>query len=330
MTNPADPARATLIVSPMASQIRDQASRAKLIDRITAALVARGHSDVVVIEASTPPTVRQAAADAVTAGSSVIAIAGGDGTVRDAAAVLAGSGITVGLIPVGTGNVYAASIGVPRDVSAAVATLTSGSPRAFDVGEVSLGAPEAAETAQSARSSPFIVSCGTGLDARLIAATSREMKRQFGVAAYFIAATRQLEHLRALPTVITIDGVRTELESVVVLVANCGEAIPGRWRPRLPIEPDDGLLHVFILPRGGVISGIRGALELMTLEAAGMSPSGSAMRLAGRHVEVQVTPAPPTQIDGDPFPPGTIDARIRPGALSILVRSPLSALSTLI
>ena len=59
---------------------------------------------------------------------------------------------------------------------------------------------------------------------------------------------------------------------MVVLVANCGEAIPGVLRPRLPIEPDDGLLHVFVLPRGGILDGIRGALELMTAAAAGFSP----------------------------------------------------------
>ncbi len=115
----------------------------------------------------------------------------------------------------------------------------------------------------------FVVACGTGFDARLIEATSREAKRRYGVAAYFIAASRLLGHLAPQPTVLTVDGVRSELESVVVLVANCGEAIPGRLRPRLPIEPDDGLLHVFVLPMGGVLGGIRGAMELMVSEAAG-------------------------------------------------------------
>ncbi len=117
---------------------------------------------------------------------------------------------------------------------------------------------------------------------------------------------------------ITVDGIRTELESVVVLVANCGEAIPGKLRPRLPIDPDDGLLHVFVLPQGGIIGGIRGALELMTAESAGISPSGAAARLVGHDVRVEVDPEGPTQIDGDPFPAAGLDARIRPGGLLVL------------
>jgi diacylglycerol kinase family enzyme len=273
---------------------------------------------VVVVEASSPAAVRDAAADAVSQGSSVVALAGGDGTIRDAAGILAGTEITVGIVPCGTGNLYAASLGISRDIDEALAALVKGSPHAFDVGEVRLLPWPAAVDAAPPAPMPFIVACGTGFDARLIAATSYEMKRRYGVAAYFLAATRLLEHLQAQPTVLTIDDVRMELESVVVLVANCGEVIPGRLRPRLRIDPDDGLLHVFILPRGGVVHGIRGALELVTAEAGGMSPSGSAVRLVGSQVRVEVTPAQPTEIDGDPFPVATLDARIRPGALSVL------------
>jgi diacylglycerol kinase family enzyme len=138
------------------------------------------------------------------------------------------------------------------------------------------------------------------------------------VAAYFLAASRLLPLAPPRPTVLVIDGVRTELESVVVLVANCGEAIPGRLRPRLPIAADDGRFHVFVLPRGGIIGSIRGALELMTAESHGISPSGLAVRLTGREVRVEVSPAEPTQIDGDPFPAAWLDARLRPGALRVL------------
>ncbi|HYC06378.1 MAG TPA: hypothetical protein VEG29_00505, partial [Candidatus Binatia bacterium] len=87
----------------------------------------------------------------------------------------------------------------------------------------------------------------------------------------------------------------------------------------LPLDPADGLLHVFVLPRSGVVHGIRGVLELMTSQATGTSPSGSALRLAGSTVRVEVTPAQPTELDGDAFPPASIDARIRPGALSLIV-----------
>ena len=320
----ADPRLATVIASPLASRIRDSKVRTGVIERIVSTLAGRGHRDVAVVEAGTPTAVRGAAEDALRDRSSLVVLAGGDGTVRDAAGVLAGHDLAVGIVPCGTGNLYAVSCGVPRDTGSAIAALGIGNPRAFDIGEVSLvrdvgATDQSGEPPPTPDASPFMVACGTGLDARLIEGTSADMKRRYGVAAYFFAAAGLLPHLRANPTVLTIDGVRTELDSVVVLVANCGEAIPGRLRPRLPLDPADGLLHVFVLPRSGVVHGIRGVLELMTSQATGTSPSGSALRLAGSTVRVEVTPAQPTELDGDAFPPASIDARIRPGALSLIV-----------
>ena len=193
--------------------------------------------------------------------------------------------IPVGILPCGAGNLYAAAVEVPRDLRAAIANLRTGEPAPYDVGAVRLEGAKGEVVADTS----FVVACGTGLDARLIAATTRESKRRYGVAAYFLAASRLLGHLEPVPTRLEIDGRVTELESVVVLIANCGEAIPGQLRPRLPIRADDGLFHVFVLPRGGVFSGIRGAMELMLAEATGQSSSGAGIRLAGTRVRVEVS-----------------------------------------
>jgi diacylglycerol kinase family enzyme len=248
-----------------------------------------------------------------------VVLAGGDGTVRDAVGPLAGTGVPVGIVPCGTGNLYATAVGIPRDLDDAIDAIRYGTALPHDVGEVRLIPPVVeGDPAGEPSVTSFVVACGTGFDARLIAATSREAKRRYGVAAYFIAASRLLGHLEPQPTILTVDGVRTELESVVVLVANCGEAIPGKLRPRLPIDPDDGLLHVFVLPKGGILGGVVGAMELMLAEASGMSPTGAAMRLSGTEVRVEVTPAGPTQVDGDVFGTAALDARLHPGGLSVI------------
>jgi diacylglycerol kinase family enzyme len=309
----------TLIVSPLASRIRDEAARHRITGQVTAAMMDRGVTEVEVREAGQPGTIREASAAAVAAGSGLVVLAGGDGTVRDAVGPLAGTGIPVGIVPCGTGNLYATAVGIPRDLDDAIDAIRDGTPLPHDVGEVRLIPPAVeGEPAGEAAITSFVVACGTGFDARLIAATSREAKRRYGVAAYFIAASRLLGHLEPRPTVLTVDGVRTELESVVVLVANCGEAIPGKLRPRLPIDPDDGLLHVFVLPKGGILGGVVGAMELMLAEASGMSPTGAAMRLSGTEVRVEVTPAGPTQVDGDVFGSAALDARLHPGGLSVI------------
>jgi diacylglycerol kinase (ATP) len=305
---------ATLIVSPMASRIREDEARHRLTGQATAAMLDRGATRVEVHEASEPAAIRAAAEASVRDGAGLVVIAGGDGTVRDASSALAGTGIPVGILPCGTGNLYAAAVEVPRDLRAAVANLRTGEPAPYDVGAVRL---EGA-TGEVVADTSFVVACGTGLDARLIAATTRESKRRYGVAAYFLSASRLLGHLAPVPTRLEIDGEAIELESVVVLVANCGEAIPGQLRPRLPIRADDGLFHVFVLPRGGIFSGIRGALELMFAEATGQSASGAGIRLAGTRVRVEVTPPGPTQIDGDAYGPAALEATLRPGGLQVI------------
>ncbi len=316
---------ATLIVSPLASRIRNERARARVVEATIGAIRQRGSARVDVVEASTPHEIRDAAAAAVRDGATLVVLAGGDGTVRDGAAGLAGTDVELGIVPCGTGNVYATAVGLPRTPAAAASVIATGVPARFDLGEVRLVDPEAGPTASatddgSPGSAPmaFVVACGTGFDAHLTATTTREMKRRYGVAAYFLAASRVLPGLAGQPTVLTVDGEQTVLDSVVVLVANAGEAIPGVLRPRLPVDASDGQLHVFVLPREGLIAGVRGALELIAADRIGMSRSGHALRLVGHEVRVEVTPPAPTQVDGDPYPPAWLDARVLPGALRIL------------
>ncbi|HEX5826810.1 MAG TPA: diacylglycerol kinase family protein [Candidatus Limnocylindrales bacterium] len=312
------PATATLIVSPLASRIRAEPARHGVVEATREAIRRRGHAGVEVVETGEPAAIAAAAAAAVAGGHGLVVLAGGDGTIRDASRALAGTGIEVGIVPCGTGNLYASSVGIPRQLEAAVEAIAGAPVRPYDVGVVQLVGAGVDATDVPVAPIDFVVACGTGFDAAMIASTDREMKRRHGVAAYFLAASRLLPSMTPRPTVLVVDGERTELESVVVLVANCGEAIPGVLRPRLPIEPDDGVLHVFVLPRGGVVGGIRGVLELMNAESHGISPSGHAVRLVGRDVRVEVEPAGPTQIDGDPFPAAWLHASIQPGGLRVI------------
>jgi len=306
---------ATLIVSPLASRIRDAKVRRRVTGSAVEAIGERGIHEVRVIVAGEPEAIRAAAGRAVEDGSSLVVLAGGDGTIRDASASLSHTAMPVGIVPCGTGNLYATAVGVPRNLDKALGFIATGRPAAHDLGEVRR---LEADGSPASEVSPFVAACGTGFDARIIAATDLEMKRRYGVAAYFIAAGSLLGHLEPVPTVIRVDGVRTELGSVVVLVANCGEAIPGVLRPRWPVLPDDGLLHVFVLPQGGIVGGIRGVLELMTAEAAGVTASGAGARMTGTHIVVETTPPGPVQVDGDSYPIGGLEAWVKPGALSVL------------
>ena len=131
----------TLIVSPLASRIRDEAARHRITGQVTAAMMDRGVTEIQVREAGQPATIREASAAAVAAGSGLVVLAGGDGTVRDAVGPLARTGIPVGIVPCGTGNLYATAVGIPRDLDDAVDAIRDGTPLPHDVGEVRLLPP---------------------------------------------------------------------------------------------------------------------------------------------------------------------------------------------
>jgi diacylglycerol kinase family enzyme len=65
-----------------------------------------------------------------------IVVGGGDGTVSAAASAAAESGIALGVLPLGTMNLFARSLGIPLDMRAAAEALAGGGTEAVDIGVV--------------------------------------------------------------------------------------------------------------------------------------------------------------------------------------------------
>ncbi len=102
---------------------------------ITAAFTKRGRG-VDFINVQDHDSVEAAANAALADPDAALAIAGGDGTICSAASVLAGSGRAIGIIPAGTFNYFARSLGLPQEMDAAVETLITGQSRAVNVATV--------------------------------------------------------------------------------------------------------------------------------------------------------------------------------------------------
>lgn len=78
---------------------------------------------------------RDLVAEAEAGDYDAVAVAGGDGSVRNALAALgAPNRIPLGVIPIGSGNDFAADVGIPREPVAALAVLAQGKTRRVDVG----------------------------------------------------------------------------------------------------------------------------------------------------------------------------------------------------
>ena len=91
--------------------------------------------------------------ETLTKGIHLFVACGGDGTINAVAKVLAGRSATLGIIPAGTQNDIALSLGIPKDIPAAVAILRTGRRIKADTGKVICGDIE----------TPFLELCSVGL-----------------------------------------------------------------------------------------------------------------------------------------------------------------------
>ena len=304
-----DPSAPLVIVNPRASRLADEVRRESLVRDVARAVEARtGRSPAIVgdsLESS------QAALDGLVDPPLVVAM-GGDGTVRQAASVLAGRSIPLAIVPCGTGNVLAATLGI-RGMASAGRALRQGGPRTIDVGAAEWG--PSGSTEPSGRTT-FLVAVGTGLDARIMDAAQGVWKRHLGFMAYAGAMLGELTRLATADFAIVADGERLDVHGHLALVANAGQIIPGLLGPREAIDPDDGRLDLFVVGGRGVLGGLRGGAELLVRRG---QQDGFGIRRLVREVRIETTPPQAIETDGDPHPPGWLVARVVPRALTVIV-----------
>lgn len=316
-----------VVVNPRASRVADPARRQRVIQGVRDAVIGvTGDEPSVVVG----ETVEEAAAALVSAAADrarAVVVVGGDGTVRDAAARLAGTGIPLGIIPAGTANLFAGTIGIPRGIDRAVEALAGGRPADLDIGRARWGSAPAdvatgeptAEPAETSGERVFVVAAGVGFDAQLMDATTGEHKQRYGRYGYFVAGVPMLRRLHGFDCVLRLGEERLEVRAIQVLAANGGEIIPGVLRPRRRINPRDGLLDVIVVLGDGLLDGALGALEAVARRDLGRSRSGRSIRARVRAVRIETAVHAPVEVDGDVVGHGWLEAEAIPRGIRVVV-----------
>jgi diacylglycerol kinase family enzyme len=297
---------ALVIVNGRASRLHDPKRRAALRRRIEIAVLERTGTPPDWVDGSHDEALA-ALADPI--GRPLVVVVGGDGSVRSAAATLAGTSVPLAVVPGGTGNVLAHALRI-RGVDHAMRAIGDGQVTRLDLGRARWG-----DEAGASGERLFTVACGMGFDAQVMAAAEHEWKRHLRFGAYVGAAVREAARLRPAHFRIRADDVDIELEGLVALVANCGDLVPGRLGARRPLDPSDGVLDLIVIGGRGIVRGIRGVADVLLRDG---DLDGSVIRRSVSRVRIDADPAQPIETDGDPHPPGWLEATVLPGALSVL------------
>jgi diacylglycerol kinase (ATP) len=197
-----------------------------------------------VLDAPDRDAALHAADQAVRDGVAAVVVVGGDGTVHLALQAVAGTATPFAVVPVGTGNDFAAAIGTPADplraADAVRDALQRHRTRAIDLARV---------TAQDGRSLWYGAVLGAGFDA-IVNERANRMRFPRGPRRYDVAIFVELARLRPRTYTITLDGVVEKLPAVLVAVANTA-SYGGGMRICPAADPTDGLLDVVL---GGEMS----------------------------------------------------------------------------
>lgn len=161
-----------------------------------------------------------------------VIVCGGDGTVASAAAGIVETGLPLGILPMGTANDLARTLGLPSDLDAAADVIVRNVTRRIDVGSVN--------------GHYFFNVASIGLSAELARNLCRETKRRWGRLGYAVAALRALAVARPFSTWITNKGVTTRVKTMQIAVGN-GRHYGGGNIVATDAAIDDGHLDLYSL-----------------------------------------------------------------------------------
>lgn len=228
-----------------------------------------------------------------------IVAAGGDGTVNEIVNGIAGKDVSLGLLPLGTMNVFATELGLPAN----------NLPRCWEIIQANQTKPV---DLPSANGKHFVQLAGVGLDAQAVQETSRAFKKNFGPLSYLISAAK----ISARPP----PRLRIESENAVteegsfVMVGN-GRLYGGRLPFFKQAVIDDGLLDVVVFKRLTYVEMIR-YLQNVIFTAQISAPEVEYFQTT--RLRVSSEDKVPVEVDGELIGNCPVQFRIQSGGLRVL------------
>jgi YegS/Rv2252/BmrU family lipid kinase len=228
-----------------------------------------------------------------------IVAAGGDGTINEVVNGLAGTTATLGLLPIGTINVFATELGLPSgNLKECWQIICDGHTRAIDL-------PRANEK-------HFVQLAGIGLDAQAVKETSVAFKRSFGPLSYLVSAAQIAS--RPPPHLVVESKGAATIEGSFVLIGN-GRLYGGPFPFFKRALIDDGLLDVVVFKRIGYLDIVRYLQDVIFSSSISMS---DLEYFQTKRLRVSAEEEVPVEVDGELIGNCPVEFRVQERGLRVL------------
>jgi diacylglycerol kinase family enzyme len=240
-------------------------------------------------------------------GSRVL-VAGGDGTVHQLLPALVARRLQLALLPGGTGNDLARTLGLARmSWQEALAHAQRAPASAMDLGEI---------TTPEGGTQLFMSSLTAGFDAAIAIRAHAAPKWLRGQPRYLWATLAEIGRLRVYPMRVEADGALLH-DGPLLFASSLNTPSYGSGMPAAPgARVDDGELQLLRVGAFGRL----GALGMMPLLLTGLHLHHGKVALSGfRSLKLTSAAPVPLAVDGEPLPSAKeIGVRVLPGSLSVV------------
>jgi YegS/Rv2252/BmrU family lipid kinase len=178
-----------------------------------------------------PERIHEIVREAIAQGHNFIIVGGGDGTISSVVDHFADMRVVFGVLPLGTANSFARTLGIPLNLAGAVDVLINGKVADVDLGKIN--------------DDYFANGSSIGMPAVVGRATPPALKRWLGRAAYALVAASQFSRYRAFRCTVTVGDRTACFDAVDVKIASGG--YQGGVLVASDANPDNGEILVQIL-----------------------------------------------------------------------------------
>jgi len=233
----------------------------------------------------------------------LVVAAGGDGTINEVVNGLAGSETVLGVLPIGSVNVFAMELGIPGSLRRALEVLRDGVVRKIDL-------PQANDRY-------FVQLAGVGLDAETVRTTLPENKKAYGPLSYVMSLATLAG--KTAPTLNVKNGTEKAYEASFMLVGN-GRHYGGPFSFFPGAELTDGQLDVCLFHKCSHFDLLRYFRGILTYGAHTGFPDVTYFK--ADQLTVEAAQEVPFEVDGEFHGCCPVTFRVRPVALRVKVPSP--------